>query len=459
MIFRRKEPKTHDKYVIVGAGEVGFHIAQRLAKEYKDVVVIDKSPEKLRRLEESLDVQTLLGSGSSPAILRQAGAATATAFLAVTDSDEINMLVCLFANTLAPKALKLARIRNGEYTSCPEFMGGAALNISMLVNPEEEIVRTIDRLLTLPGALEYAQFADGHIRMVAMRLEDGPLLGQKLKNFRNLVEGDTIMVGAIGRKEKLIVPGGDDSLEAGDVVYFIYTQQSLPTLLRLLERKRARVRSACVVGGGTIGLRLARHLEGKGVTVKLIDRNMERCDALAAELNNTMVLLGDGTDAHLLRAENIDKMDAFIAVTGDEETNILCCLLARSMGVAETVTRIDKSAYAPLAGAIGIQHSVSPRLSAVNSILQYIRQGRVLSSLSVGWEAAEILEVFVPAGAGMTGRAVRELKLPRGALLLGVLRAGAPFIPTGSSQLLEGDRVIILSLTHVVGEVEKLVSA
>lgn len=457
MFFRRSETRKSVKYIIVGAGEVGFHIAQRLAKENKNVVIIDKSQEKLRRVEEHLDVQTLLGSGSSPEILRQAGADEASVVLAVTDSDEINILVCLFANAIAPKAVKLARIRNAEYTACADLLD-STLNISMLVNPEEEVVRTIERLITLPGALEYGQFADGNIRMVAMRIEEGNLSGQPLKNFRHIVKDENIMVGAIARHEKLIIPSGNDVLEKGDVVYFIYTHTSQPTLLRVLNRKRGNIRSACIVGGGNIGVRLARLLESKGMDVRLIDKNEERCEALAAELDATMVLHGDGTDAALLHAEHIAKMDAFIAVTGDEESNILSCLLAKSLGVDETVTRINKVAYVPLAEAIGIRHSVSPRLSAVNSILQYIRRGRVLSSLSVGWEAAEIIEVLVAENTRLANSTPQELQLPRGALLIGVMREDKPFIPTGQTRLLVHDRVVILSLGHVISSVEKVIS-
>lgn len=459
LFFHRSEQKKQGvRYVIVGAGEVGFHIAQRLAGEGKDVVVVDKSAEKLRRIEEHMDVQTVRGSGSSPAVLKQAGAHDDCIFLAVTDSDEINILVALFANAIAPKALKLARIRDAEYTAYPDLLGGAALNISVLVNPEEEVTLTIDRLLTLPGALEYGQFADGHIHMVAMRLEEGPLVGSRLMDFRAVIPDEGIMVGAIARRDKLIVPSGGDTLEAGDVAYFIYTRASQPNLLRFLNRKRGNVRSACIVGGGNIGVRLARLMEGKGIDVKLIDRDEARCEYLAAELSSAMVLHGDGTDISLLQSEHIHRMDAFIAVTGDEETNILSCLLAKSLNVSETVARINKTAYAPLVDAIGIRHSVSPRLAAVNCILQHIRRGRVLSSLSVGWEAAEILEFFITASSGMRDRTLQELGLPRGALLLGILRGGEPFIPSGRSRIKEGDRVIVLSLRQVVPSVERIVS-
>ena len=219
MLFRRAPQKVEElKIVIVGAGEVGFHIAQRLSEEQKQVVVIDQNPDKLRRIEDNMDVQTVLGSGSIPSVLKNAGAGDAAIFLAVTDSDETNIVACLFANTIAPKAMKLARIRTEEYTAYPQLLGSGSLQISMLINPEQEIVRSIERLLTLPGAVEYGQLADGFIRMVGMRVESGPLIEQPLTRFREIVQDDGIMVGAIARGQKLIVPSGSDVIKAGDTV-------------------------------------------------------------------------------------------------------------------------------------------------------------------------------------------------------------------------------------------------
>ena len=367
MLFRRAPQKVEElKIVIVGAGEVGFHIAQRLSEEQKQVVVIDQNPDKLRRIEDNMDVQTVLGSGSIPSVLKNAGAGDAAIFLAVTDSDETNIVACLFANTIAPKAMKLARIRTEEYTAYPQLLGSGSLQISMLINPEQEIVRSIERLLTLPGAVEYGQLADGFIRMVGMRVESGPLIEQPLTRFREIVQDDGIMVGAIARGQKLIVPSGSDVIKAGDTVYFAYKPTSQRALLRALHKTRGSLGTACIVGGGNIGLRLARLLENKGVDTKLIDISEERCEQLADQLQGTLVLHGDGTDKSLLQEEHIDQMDAFIAVTGDEESNILSCLLAKSLGVKETVARVNKAAYLPLVEAIGIAHSVSPRLSAVN---------------------------------------------------------------------------------------------
>lgn len=457
MWFKNKPGKTtHDKIVIVGAGEVGFHIAKRLAAENKPVVVIDKDPARLQRLEEQMDVQTVHGSGSLPSVLHQAGVENAAVFVAVTDSDDVNIMSCLFAGSLAPSVVKLARIRHPEYVAKSEFLRDSSLNISLLVNPEQEIVRTIDRLLTLPGAVEYGELANGRIRMAGLRVEEGPLIGLPLKRFREVVQDDGIMVGAIAGKKRLLVPSGDDVIHAGDVVYFVYRPTSQPNLLAALNRKREYLHTACIIGGGNIGSRLAALFEKKGIKTTLVERDAERCRQLADTLDKTLILHGDGTDQNLITEEHLGRKDAFVAVTGDEETNILCCLLAKSMGARETVVRVNKAAYLPLVEAVGIGHSVSPRLSAVNSILHYFRQGRVLSSVSVGGEAAEAMEALIADDSALAGCPVHKLGLPRGALLLAVTRDDEVFVPSGQTIIHAQDHLVLLSLRDVLGSVEKL---
>ena len=459
MLFPKKRRLEQSKIIVIGAGEVGFNIAQRLSGEKKSVVVIDLDAEALRRLEDGLDVQTVLGSGASPGILIEAGTKDASIVLAVTDSDSANLLACTFANVIAPQAIKLARIRDEDYTSHADILASAALNISLLVNPDEEIVRMIDRLLSLPGALEYGDFAKGKLRVVGMHVYEGPLVGQPLKRFRDIVQDPGIMVAAIVRDQRMRVPSGDDRIEEDDLVYFVYLSSSQNKLLSSLHRTRTVFNSVCIVGGGNIGFKLAQRLEGKGIRVKLLEHNAERCEEIAEQLSSTLVLHGDGTDKQMLMEENVHAMDVVVAVTSDDETNILTCLLAKSLGVKETVVRVNKSAYLPLLHNIGIDHSVSPRLAAVNCILQYIRQGGILSSFSVGGEAAEIVEVQVDADSPFAGKNVRELGLPKGALLLGLVRNEEASIPTGSTSIQAQDRVIILIERKVVSDVEMLLTA
>lgn len=447
------------KVVIVGAGEVGFHIARRLTQENKEVTVVDLNAERLKRITDNLDVQVVLGSGSSPATLKEAGAETASVFLAVTSSDEANIIACLFASAMAPKAIILARLRNEEYAAYPELFGQNGLRISMMVSPEKEVVRTIDRLLSLPGSTEYAEFAERRIRMVAYRMDEATcgksaVVGQALMRFRELADDDGIMVAAIARNNKLIIPTGQDVLQCGDVAYFVFRQSSQKSLLRLLGRTRAFFNTVCIVGGGTIGMLLARLYEDKGMDVKLIEINEQRCEELAMELGNTLVLHGDGTDKTLLLEENIQDMDVLIAASSDEETNILTCLLAKSLGTRTTVARVNKPGYLSLVESIGIDHGVSPRQSAVNTLLNFIRQGKMLSSVAVGNEAADVLEVIAQEGTPLVGKPLKDLDLPKGALAVSMLRGTEVYIPNGNTVFQANDHVVILCARDVISAVE-----
>lgn len=312
MLFRRAPQKVEElKIVIVGA-EVGFHIA-RLSEEQKQVVVIDQNPDKLRRIEGNMDVQTVLGSGSIPSVLKNAGAGDAAIFLAVTDSDE-TLSSPAYSPTPSPESHEAARIRTEKYTAYPQLLGSGSLQISMLINPEQEIVRSIERLLTLPGAVEYGQLADGFIRMVGMRVESGPLIEQPLTRFEEIVQDDGIMVGAIA------------VAEAHRPFRLRRHQGGGHRLFRLQAHQPAGTAAGAAQDAGQPrhGLHRGRRehrpasgaaREGKGVDTKLIDISEERCEQLADQLQGTLVLHGDGTDKSLLQEEHIDQMDAFIAVT------------------------------------------------------------------------------------------------------------------------------------------------
>ncbi len=459
MFFRHTKPEQNPrKVVIVGAGEVGYHVALRLTNEQKNVVVIDLNEQALQRMDDNMDVQTVCGSGSSPQVLCDLGLKDSDIFLAVTNSDESNILACLFANTIAPKAQKLARIRNTEYLTHINILDNKALNISALVNPELEIVNSINKRLSLPGAVEYGEFAEGRICMVAMKMHEGPLVDKPLKYFRDIVKEEQIMVGAIVRKKSLIIPSGDDILQKGDVVYFLYQTKAQPALLQALNCCRGTISSVCIVGGGRIGFCMAEAFAKNGSDVTIIDRDAKRCAELANSLENVTILHGDGTDKRLFEEENLLHTDAFVALTSDENTNIVSCLLAKSLGMREAVSRVDKAEYLSLLENIGIDHSVSLRYSAVNSILQYVRQESVLSCVSVGNEAAEIMEAKVGEKSPFVGQAVHSLGLPQGVLVLAIMREDTAYIPKGDTIINTDDRVLLLALSDVVAKVEKILS-
>ncbi len=444
------------KIVIVGAGEVGFHIASRLALENKDVVVIDQHAEALRRVFENLDVQTVQGCGSSPKLLEEVGIKGADILLAVTDSDETNLVACLFASILSPGTIKLARIRSEDYLLHQEALKQDPYRIDVIINPEAEAVKTVENLLSLPGAVDVGEFAEGRIKLIGVRIDgDSPLSGTKLKDLQNKTGNKKILVAAIVRDETLIIPSGKDEILEGDLIYFVSEETELKTAMKMFGKRAEPFNRVLIVGGGNLGLRLAKGLERLSIYTKIIDRDPDRCRELAQQLDKAVVLQGDGSDQGLLQEENIQDMDVVATLTGDEETNILTSLLAKRMGAQKTVTRISKFSYFPLVSAIGLDHIVSSRLAATNSILQYVRRGKVLSAMALKGEEAEVLEAVALATSDVVGTPLREISFPKGALIVAIIRGEEVIIPTGDSVILPEDRILIFSTSQAIPKVEK----
>ena len=444
------------RIIIIGAGQVGYHIASRLISEDKDVVIVDRDRQVLETVAESLDLETVHGSGSSPRVLEQAGIRSADTLLAVTDSDEVNLIACTFSNILAPDLNKVARIRNPEYTEYEDILAKNLLNIDIVVNPEEEVIRSIERLMDTPGAADVNEFPDIGLKLVGIWIrEDSPFAGLNLADLKQKLELPDFIVASIIRQEKLIIPSGSDVLHTGDLVYFVCTRESLGRFLQAFSLGRGSQHNVLIVGGGNIGYKLAQRLESKkGTQVKLLDRDNDRCQFLAENLDRTIVLQGDGTDQRLLTEENVGSMDVVVSLTEDEEKNILSSLLAKSMGAKTTVTRINKLAYMGLMHNIGLELIVSPRLSAANSILRHVRKGTVISSVSIK-EEAEAMEVRAGEHSLLVNRPLKEIDLPRGVLVLCLVREGKVLIPGGESVIFPQDRVMLISSSKDISKVEK----
>ena len=455
MFFKGTSTPSSGRIVIIGAGEVGFHTARRLAEEHRQVIVIDHDEEQLRNIQEALDVQTLEGFGASPQVLRDAEIDKAELVLAVTNSDEVNIMACMFAKEMAPHATRVARVRNPDYHLLPGFLE-KNLEISLLVNPEEEIVHTISRLITMPGAVEYHEFANRCIRMTGMKVDRGPLIDLPLFRFREVMGEERVMIGAIYREDRLILPSGSDVIRQGDIVHFIYEPAALPAILRVLGQKRRPVRSVCVYGAGRIGTALARFLETMNVRVCMLVNDAGECERLSRSLHSTLILHGDARDRSLLEEEKIGEMDAFVAVSENEESNILSCMLAKKLGAGLAVASINKPEYLALAETAGIDHIVSPRIATVNSILHYIRHGNVLASVAVSNESAETMEVFVEEDSALCGRNLRDICLPRGILFLAIVQEQNVFIPKGDTVIPAGARVLILAKKQRIAELERI---
>ncbi|MBG0789339.1 MAG: Trk system potassium transporter TrkA [Desulfovibrionaceae bacterium] len=448
------------RVIIIGAGEVGFHISQRLAVENKEVVVIDTSDEALRKVAETSDVQTLQGSGSSPRMLEDAGIMEADILLAVTDSDEINLLACFFADMLNDKITKLARVRGERYTNYKHLLTGEGANITKIINPDEEVVNSVLRLMSVPGAVEINEFAGGKIRLIGIHLpENSPILGSKLIHLRSKIGEDLgIVIAAIVRDDQLIIPSGLDVIKKDDVVYFVCDIRDQEEILERLGISSEPVREVMIIGGGNIGFKLAKALDNKYYHTRLLENRQERCEYLSEHLDRPIVLMGDSTDQEILREENVHDMDMVIAVTGDEETNILSCLLAKSLGAKSTVTRVNNFGYMPLIQPIGIDYVVCPRLSAINSLLHFIRRGRIMSSVSIKGEAAEALETVILEDSPIVGKMVKDLDFPRGCLVLCFQRGEDVLIPRGDTLVKPNDRLIIISTRQNIPKVEKVLT-
>jgi len=447
------------KIIIVGAGEVGFHVASHLTLENKEVVVIDSDPAAIRRVSDSLDVQVLEGSGSSPVVLEDAGIQDAEIILAVTDSDEANLVACLVANILSPTTKKLARVRNGDFDKYHDILREHAPHIDNIINPEIEVVKTIESMMRVPGAADVAEFADGRIQFIGIYLDKtSRLAGIKLAELPDKVTNARPLIAAVVREEELIIPRGNDRLMPGDLVYFICEKDKLQETLAVFDKHDRPANRILIVGGGNIGLRLAKRLEEEAKYCKIIEKDADRCVLLAENLNKAVVLCGDGSDQELLAEENIQDMDVAVTLTDDEETNILASLLAKRMGAKKSITRISKFSYFPLMKAIGIEQVVSPRLSAINTILQHIRRGKVLSAISIKGEQGEVMEALALETSDIVDKPLSQITFPKGALVAGIIRRDKIIIPSGDSVIQPDDRIIIFARRQAIPKIEKILA-
>lgn len=447
------------KIIIVGAGEVGYNIAGRLSSESKRVIVIDKNPDAVRRLAEDLDVQTIVGSGSNPKILMDAGIKDAEILLAVTDSDETNLVACLMADLISPTTKKLARIRDADFDPYHERFKKENPHIDTVINPEIEVVNTIRKLIQVPGAADVGDFVDGQVKYVGIRLEkQSPMVGTRLVDFASRFGPDRPLIAAIIRNNEVIVPRGTNSLEAGDLIYLICETAKLEATLNLFRLKTEATRRVFIIGGGRIGERLAGQLEKDDIKTKIIESDIQRCRYLSEKMDKTVILHGDGSDQKLFLEENISRSDVMVTVTEDDETNILVSLMAKNLGVRNTITRIDRSNYFPLLSTIGIDKIVSPRLSAVSSILQEVRKGKVLSDISISGDRGEFIEAIALETSDITNNPLKKISFPKGAILVCIVREGQVMIPAGDSIVRPGDRMILFAIRHAVKKLEKLLT-
>lgn len=447
------------RIIIIGAGEVGYHVANSLSAENKNIVIIDKSIDAIQKVSEQLDVQTIHGSGSNPAVLEEAGLRGAEILLAVTDYDEINLVACLIADFISPSTKKLARIREGTWDQYHEQFHDMPPHIGSIINPEIEVVKTIERLLTVPGAVDVNSFENGRIKIAGIVLDEtARLCNVRLSQMETVLGSPPPLIASIVRDGELIIPTGSDWLKANDLVYVVNKDVLMADTLAMFDKHEAEVKRVLIIGGGRTGFRLARQLEEKSIHTKIIERNKDRCSFLAENLNKTMVLCADGSDQNFLTAENIQDMDAVVAITDNEETNILVSLLSKRLWGLKAITKVDRLSYYNLMSAVGIHRIVSPRLSAINSILQHIRKGKILSDIILKGGQAEVIEAVALETSDIVGKPLRDISFPTGALLASIITEQEIIIPSGDSIVNPGDRIIVFAKRQAVPKIEKFLT-
>jgi trk system potassium uptake protein TrkA len=449
------------KIVILGAGQVGRTAAYQLAREEaNEVTVVDTNEELLRDLQDRLDIRTVAGNASYPSVLEAAGAAEADILVALTSSDEVNMMACEVAYTLYRTPTKIARIRAAEYTSRKELFSEEALSVDVFISPEELVTDYIERLIRYPGALQVLDFADGRVRLVGMRaVRGGLLVGQQLRNLREHLPKSEPRVVAIYRAGRSLRPEGDTVIEDGDEVFFLAARDDIRRVMSELRREESPVKRVVIAGGGNIGFRLARAIESNN-QVKLIERDAKRARRVSELLENTIVLSGDAADEELLIEENIDSADVFAALTNSEEANILSAMLAKRLGAHRVMAIINRPAYAELMESGSIDVAISPQTVTIGSLLAHVRRGDVVKVHSLRRGAAEALEAIVHGtelNSRVVGRPVEKIKLPEGAQIGAIVR-GEEVIMAHHDTVVQADDHVILFLAdrRHVEQVERL---
>lgn len=446
------------KILIIGSGQVGYFLCERLSMEGHEVTLIDRKQDNLRRAQDRLNVLGIQGNGASAETLEQAGIKATDIFIAVTDLDEVNILACLLAREYGVST-RVARVKSIEYTGQGAVLSKEKLGIDLLINPDDAVADEITKIACRSGAFDVAEFVEGQIQFLGYRIgEESPLCDLTLKELGELRGMYRFVVTAIGRGGETIIPRGDDVIQAGDSIFIVAHQNDLPAiqyLLRLESGEKRRAPRAFILGGGRIGLRIATALEEKRFDVRLVDQDEARCEALSAKLKKTMIIHAEGTDIGTLVDEGVEGADVFIAVTDNDETNILCSLLGRQHGVGRTLTLVNKPELQRLAPTLGIDACVSPRLAAAGTILKYVRRGEVISLAAIEGSNAEVLEIQVTRESGILNTPLRDLHFPAGAIIAAVVRDDSYEIPTGESRLEAGDRVVVFALPGALAKVER----
>ncbi|MBD8684898.1 Trk system potassium transporter TrkA [Pseudomonas sp. CFBP 13719] len=448
------------KIIILGAGQVGGTLAEHLAGEANDITVVDTDAERLRNLGDRLDIRTVQGRGSYPTVLRQAGADDADMLVAVTNSDETNMVACQVAYTLFHTPTKIARVRESAYLTRSGLFNNDAIPVDVLISPEQVVTNYIKRLIEYPGALQVIDFAGGKAQLVAVKAYyGGPLVGQQLRQIRQHMPKVDTRVAAIFRRDRPILPRGDTVIEADDEVFFIAAREDIRAVMSELRRVDQSNKRVVIAGGGQIGERLAEAIESR-YQVKIIEMNPARCRYLSDTLDSTVVLQGSASDRDLMLEENIAQADIFLALTNDDEANIMSSLLAKRLGARKVMTIINNPAYVDLVQGGEIDIALSPQLATIGTLLAHVRRGDIVSVHSLRRGAAEAIEAIAHGDARSSkviGKPIETIDLPPGTTIGAIIRDDQVIIAHSDTVIEAGDHVILFVVDKkYIRDVEKL---
>ena len=451
------------KIIILGAGQVGGALAENLANEQNDITVVDNNAEKLRLLQDRLDIRTVTGHASHPETLYNAGAEDADMLIAVTNSDEINMMACQVGHTLYQTPTKISRVRSRNYLSRPELFTSDHVPIDVLINPEQLVTKSIRELIANPGALQVLDFAGGLVQMVAVRAyQEGLMVGQELRQIPERIPNVDTRVAAIFRRGQPIIPEATTVIEADDEVFFIAAKKNIRAVMAKMRRLDKPYKRVFIAGGGNVGSHLAAAID-EDYQVKIFERSYSRCRELSEQLKHALVLTGSASDTDLLEEENIEKADVFCALTNNDETNIMIAMLAKRMGARKVITLITNPAYADLLQGDEIDIALSPQQITIGSLLTHVRRGKISNVHSLRRGAAEAIEVTALGDASsseVVGRRLDEIALPQG-VTIGALVRGKEILIAHRHIVVESDDHVILFVVEKskIHKVERLFQA
>ena len=441
------------KIIIIGAGKVGCQIAKTLSSENHDVVIIEKDDMKRQSAQDNLDVLTILGNGANVRTLEEAGIKQADMIIAVTSSDEANMIACMTAKQFGVPQ-KIARIRNPEYLYA-NALSREKLGIDLTINPERATAREIVKLLKSPiNVAQVQSFAGGKVQLFELKIEKGfPFINQQLKAITFKYP---ILVAAIFRNDKIIIPNGEERITAGDNLYILIKKDYFAGLNEIFNQKPLNMQNVMILGGSRIGIQTAAILAKLGINTKLIERDKEKCEKIAESLPHTLVINGDGTNIDLLKSEGIETIDGFVAVTGFDEDNLLVALLAKHLGTKKVIAKVDRTNYIPILEKIGVDAVVNPRMTTASAILRFIRKGKIISLTLLKEGEAEVIELIVSPYSKIINKPLKKTNLPQNSIIGAIVRKDEVIIPHGNDIIQPEDKIIIFALSSDIKKIEKI---